>query len=119
LILINTSWENGVQQNSFLSCPPGSREANVAALKISPKVSPNPTNGSFVLSYNLEKSGQVVIDMYNSTGLKTRTLVNNYQDAGMHVIRLDMKDQNEKPGLYYIQLITDGEATTLKLMFIE
>ncbi len=117
---INESWDDGEMQNNYLTCPPGLRYADAIGLDNNfTKLYPNPTTGSFSLDYQLEKNSPVTIDLYNSIGNKTRTLLNNYQEQGTHSLRFNMSDLNLKTGLYMIRLTTGEKATTLKVLFVE
>ena len=121
---LNESWKDGHnhdEDGKLLMCPATTlRFSNATESKIfAPKLSPNPTNGSVALSYYLDKDCSVVIDLYNSTGVKTRTLLENKQEAGMHTINFNMQELKEITGIYLIRLITGDHSTTLKLIYVE
>jgi hypothetical protein len=53
---------------------------------------PNPFNPTTNISYSLAEEGKVNISIYNIRGQLVRTLLNEQQDAGQHVIQWNGKD---------------------------
>jgi hypothetical protein len=79
---------------------------------------PNPFNNQTIIKYDLLKSCQVSLTIYNILGQKVKTLVEGYQVTGSKVVNWDGKDEKGKDlasGIYFYQLKA-GEATQTKRM---
>ena len=79
---------------------------------------PNPFNNQTIIKYDLLKSCQVSLTIYNILGQKVKTLVNQRQEAGTKIINWDGKGEKGKDlasGIYFYQLKA-GEATQTKRM---
>jgi len=81
---------------------------------------PNPFNNQTIIKYNLLKSCQVTLTIYNILGQKVKTLVNQRQETGSRSISWDGKDEKGKDlagGIYFYQLKA-GEVTQTKRMVL-
>ena len=77
-------------------------------------IMPNPTSGIVNLSFTLNTSGNVQIDIYDITGKMIESLESGYLDAGPNTLTLDFTD---KPNAQYIvSLITDNNVLTRKIL---
>ncbi|MCP4580446.1 MAG: T9SS type A sorting domain-containing protein [candidate division Zixibacteria bacterium] len=72
---------------------------------------PNPFNAKTTISFVLKENSPVTIDVYDITGAKITTLVDNVMTAGNHDIVWDAADVAS--GVYYYKL-TAGDATETK-----
>jgi hypothetical protein len=87
---------------------------------------PNPFNNQTIIKYDLLKSCQVTLTIYNILGQKVKTLVNQRQEAGTKIINWDGKDEKGKDlasGIYFYQLKVrrihgKGEVTQTKRMVL-
>ena len=87
---------------------------------------PNPFNNETTIKYTLSKSCHVSLVIYNILGQKVRTLVTEYQKAGVKTVSWDAKDEKGKDlgsGIYFYQLSTgytgkSGEITRTKRMIL-
>ena len=81
---------------------------------------PNPFNPETLIAYNLPKTGNVVINIYNLVGQKVRTLVHTFQTVGVHTVKWDAKNDQgiEVPTGMYIYRIVSGEFTGTKRMLL-
>ena len=87
---------------------------------------PNPFNNETTIKYTLSKSCHVSLIIYNILGQKVRTLVTEYQKAGVKTVSWDAKDEKGKDlgsGIYFYQLSTgstgkSGEITRTKRMIL-
>jgi len=75
---------------------------------------PNPTTGNTVLEYNLTKSTNVEIVIYDVVGNKIETIENNYKNAGNFSNNLNL--DNYKSGIYFIKINTDYSNNTQKVI---
>jgi len=72
---------------------------------------PNPFNAKTTISFELKENSPVTIDVYDITGAKVTTLIDNVLTAGNHDITWDAADVAS--GVYYYKL-TAGDATETK-----
>ncbi len=64
---------------------------------------PNPFNPTTTIKYQLPDAGNVKLIIYNITGEKVATLIDNFQQAGSHIVSWDGKNnygQNVSSGVY-------------------
>jgi len=83
---------------------------------------PNPFNPYTLITYQLKKSANVKLNIYNIKGQLVRALVNERQSAGRHEIFWDGKDQhgNEvSSGVYLYRLEADKRYTIKKMMLVK
>ena len=77
-------------------------------------IMPNPTSGIVNLSFTLNTSGNVQIDIYDITGKMIESLESGYLDAGPNTLTLNFTD---KPNAQYIvSLITENSVLTRKIL---
>ena len=86
---------------------------------------PNPFNPSTTISYNVEQSGHVSLNVYDVMGRLVKTLVNEYKQAGntsgYQVVwdGLDNSGQQVSAGLYIYSLQTQGITMTEKMVLMK
>jgi hypothetical protein len=76
---------------------------------------PNPSNGQAILGYEVEKYGNVSIEIYAQDGSLIRSLLNAPQDQGRYKIAIDMT--SEIQGYYSVIIKIDG-MTIMRPMII-
>ncbi|MCX6291039.1 MAG: M43 family zinc metalloprotease [Bacteroidetes bacterium] len=76
-------------------------------------VFPNPAQGNFSVTFELEKNTKVNIEIADALGRKVKTLAGSEFPAGHHRIAVDKKMD---AGIYFIQLEKGGEIFTKKLV---
>lgn len=77
---------------------------------------PNPFNPSTTISYNLPKSGNVTLKVYDILGKEIAQLVNEMQSPGHH--RVEFNSSNLTGGIYFYQLSTDSFLETKKMILL-
>lgn len=77
---------------------------------------PNPFNPSTVISYTLDSSTNVTLNVYDITGRKVATLVNGRQTAGAQEVRFDASSLAS--GVYIYRLQTAKGANLTKKMIL-
>jgi hypothetical protein len=81
---------------------------------------PNPVHNRIThISYSLSKSSQVSLKIYNTSGNLVKTLIEQPQNSGTHIIRWNCKDNNDQvltQGIYVVQLQTQEQKFTKKLI---
>ncbi len=82
---------------------------------------PNPFNPETTIRYRLDKPGAVRLEIYNLLGQKVRTLLDQTQNAGEHLIKWDGQDDTGRAvssGVYLYRLQSGESVATRKLALI-
>ena len=85
------------------------------------KVYPAPSISTANVAYHLSMSGHVSLNMYNITGQKVRTLVNEVKPAGYYQIAWDGTDDlghRLSSGVYFIKLEAGKETLKERIVLI-
>jgi ligand-binding sensor domain-containing protein len=83
---------------------------------------PNPFNPSTTIRYQLSKTIQVVLKVYNIFGQEVRTLVNERQPAGVNSVVWDGRDQSGKvvsSGIYIYRLQAGESIQSRKMTLVQ
>ncbi len=74
---------------------------------------PNPTNSISNIEFNVETSGVVTMEVYDMTGSKIATPINNYYNSGTHTINWDLKSNNgtKVPAGNYVVRLSNTAST--------
>lgn len=78
---------------------------------------PNPFSSSTQISYRLTCTCHITLSVFDLSGRKIQTLVNEFQSGGRHVLSYDADHLN--PGLYFYQLKIDKKLVAVKKMILE
>jgi len=78
---------------------------------------PNPFNPSTQIKYSTPVPGIVSITVYDILGREVKTLVNEYQDSGLHSIMFDA--QYLPSGIYFYKIISGKYSSTKKLVLMK
>lgn len=78
---------------------------------------PNPFKNSTQISYDLHISTYVSLCIFDLSGRKIQTLVNEFQTAGEHTV--DWDASHFSPGLYFCQLKVNHELIQVRKMIME
>jgi hypothetical protein len=82
---------------------------------------PNPFNGSTMISYELKKTIQVKIAIYNLLAQRVKFIYEGKQEKGYHQYRWDARDDNDRElgtGIYILRLETSEFTSTRKMIFM-
>ena len=82
---------------------------------------PNPVNGQAAIRYDLPRTGQVDLSIFDVTGRKVATLVSGIVPAGRHEAIWHGRDDAGREvasGLYWYRLTAGGNALNRKLLVI-
>lgn len=82
---------------------------------------PNPFNPTTTIRYTLSKSSRVKIAVYNTLGLKIRTLTDSFQNSGQYSVLWDAMDDQSKPvasGIYFYRLETPDFSMQKKMILV-
>jgi len=78
---------------------------------------PNPFNPATTLDYTLPDRSQVQITLYNIRGEKVSTLINRFQNAGHHSVRMNLADY--PTGIYLVRFKTPEYQTSVKITLLK
>ena len=78
---------------------------------------PNPFNPVTQINYELDRSGEVVLELFDVRGSKIKTLVNEYHDAGSYQFTFDGSQMSS--GVYFYSMTTNGISKTRKLVLMK
>jgi hypothetical protein len=78
---------------------------------------PNPFNPATVIKYQLPKSSNVKISIYDILGKEVATLINGSVEAGYH--QVEFNGSNFASGLYIYKIEADGFTDVKKMMLIK
>lgn len=78
---------------------------------------PNPFNPNTNISYTLEQSSTVQLNVFNMLGQEVRTLEKGFKNAGTHTVNFDASQLNS--GMYMYQLRTEAGTITRKMTLIK
>lgn len=83
---------------------------------------PNPFNPATTIGYALPEEGFVSLRIYDLLGKEVRTLVDDFEFAGMKSVRWDSRDdmgREVSAGLYIYRLEAEGFTQARKLAFVK
>ena len=78
---------------------------------------PNPFNPSTEIKYDLTKSGNVSMKIYNQAGKEVYTLINGFKNAGSYSVKFDASSFSS--GVYYYTLEAAGNISTKKMVLVK
>jgi photosystem II stability/assembly factor-like uncharacterized protein len=78
---------------------------------------PNPFTSLTRISYKLKRSGIISLSVFDLSGRKIQTLVNDFQTAGEHTVDWDASHLSD--GLYFCQLKINQDLVLVKKMVLE
>lgn len=83
---------------------------------------PNPFNPSTIINYKIPKAGLVTLKVYDLSGKEVATLINRYQNAGIHKAVFSDRSTNNKvlltSGVYFYTLQAGNEYIETKKMIL-
>ena len=71
--------------------------------------SPNPSSGTALVNFGLERTGEVRLELFDLAGRRVRTLASGAMTAGPHAARWDGRDDDARSvsaGVYFVRLVT-------------
>ncbi len=83
---------------------------------------PNPFNASTIITFELSQPAGVELVVYNTLGERVAVLVDEYRDAGRHVVLWDGRRADQKSvgsGMYFYRLNAGEFTQTRKMMLIK
>jgi hypothetical protein len=83
---------------------------------------PNPFNGETALQFDLPRTSNVSMVIYNLLGERVKTLIDGSRPAGTNAVVWDGTDQRGKPvssGMYFYRLSTENYTRTKRLFYLK
>ena len=83
---------------------------------------PNPFNSSTVITFNMPRSGQVNLTIFDILGREVAEIVNANAYNGQHTVIWDGKNsagQSVPSGVYFYKLMTMGNNITKKMDYLK
>ena len=83
---------------------------------------PNPFNPETTISYSLQETGYVNLEIYNLKGQKIRTLVNSEEEAGVYNVVWDGTNDEGitvPSGIYFSKFATGDYSSTMKMVLMK
>lgn len=80
---------------------------------------PNPFNPVTNIKFDLPKSGNISLKVYNQFGREVTTLANGYRTAGSYEISFDADTLKLSSGVYFYKLITEKKSMTKRMILIK
>jgi hypothetical protein len=77
---------------------------------------PNPFNPSTTIKFELPRTSQVNLSVFESLGREVSVLVNDRRDAGVHEVKFD--GSNLAGGVYFYRLQAGDFVQTRKLLLL-
>jgi hypothetical protein len=78
---------------------------------------PNPFNPVTNIEYSIKEAGNIAIEIFDVMGRHVETLHNGYQSLGTHSVTWDAS--NKSSGIYYIQVVSNQNIKTQKVVLLK
>lgn len=78
---------------------------------------PNPFNPSTKIQFNLPEAGNVKLTVFNLLGQEVKTLINEFKEAGSHIINFNAEGLNS--GIYLYRVEANGLSEVRKMTLIK
>ena len=85
------------------------------------RISPNPTNRPFYISYGVEERSVVRIGVYDLLGRKVRDIVNGERSPGIYSVFWDLMDEMGRrvaSGVYFVRLSSGDRVASKKFLIL-
>ena len=80
---------------------------------------PNPFNPSTVITFGLPQNGYTKLTVFDVTGKETAVLVNEFRNAGMYDISVDMNSLGLSSGVYFYKLESKDYVSVKKMVLVK
>ena len=83
---------------------------------------PNPFNPSTTIPFTLDTAGHVSLTVFNISGQKIRTLIDDFRSKGLHTVIWDGRDnvgRNVGTGIYFYRLQRNDMVDMRKMLLID
>jgi hypothetical protein len=114
-VSVTISGQEGLSYN-ITSAQPKKENITVRSYKLTQNY-PNPFNPVTTIKYDLPKSGNVKLSVYNTAGQLVAVLVNELQTNGSYSVEFDAS--NLASGVYFYRLDANGFSNTKKMILVK
>ncbi|HET6991424.1 MAG TPA: PKD domain-containing protein, partial [Bacteroidia bacterium] len=83
------------------------------------KAMPNPASGSTTISYQMPETGEMQLELYNMLGERISVLEKGKETSGWHTVDVNFNSFGLGEGAYFVKLITQNHAATLRVIDIK
>lgn len=83
---------------------------------------PNPFNPRTSISFELDRAGMVLLEVFEPSGRRVKTLVQGVEESGAHVVTWDGTDdlgQDVPSGMYFYTLRAAGQTVSRKMTLLK
>ena len=83
---------------------------------------PNPFNNSTKISFTIDKTRSVKINIYDIKGHKVKTIVNGQYHSGVHSANWDGKNalgEMVSSGIYYYSIVSNDYVETKSMVYLK
>jgi flagellar hook assembly protein FlgD len=83
---------------------------------------PNPFNPGTTIRYSIIKRTYVKMGIFNILGELVKTLVDETEEAGMHSVKWEGRNESFNPvpsGIYFIRVDVEGNSQTGKIILLK
>ena len=113
---------SSIEEGLFLLKASGDGNLNISSNQIPEKFElkqnyPNPFNPLTQIQYNLTKSMNISLVLYNTLGVEVMKLDSGYRSSGSHIVNMDASDL--PTGIYFYQLRAGDFIQTRKMSLIK
>ena len=121
LIVANVVGGNPVVSNVMYrdSMRAGVVQVNVQELQSSIfnfNVYPNPSNDFVFISYSLDKSENVLLELFDLSGRKVSDVFNKKQSDGQHIEMINLKEKELTSGIYFLRMTVGSKTQNSKIV---
>lgn len=78
-------------------------------------VYPNPVVDELKISFRCSQRSSAVVSLFNNIG-KPVYRQESEVEAGNNIISIDIRSKSIEPGVYFVQLVSEGQTITRKLI---
>jgi len=117
----NQIWLQRIYANGSPGGVTGEPIQNIQSPAFSIRYYPNPFNRVTTINYQIPKTGEVTLKVYNILGQAVRELVNSQQQGGAHVVKwygTDYKNRRLSNGIYFMHLTAGKISRTEKITIL-
>ena len=80
---------------------------------------PNPFNPSTAIKYHIPAGGLVTLKIYDLLGREVATLINEYQQPGIHNLTFNTQNYSLPSGVYFYQISAGSNIQTKKMILLK
>ncbi|MFM2134954.1 MAG: hypothetical protein RL021_354, partial [Bacteroidota bacterium] len=119
LDLTNNSWKDGIQRNNYLVCPASPAPRISSKGPEAPLLYPNPTSDRIRLSIEMQESKVLELVLFNVTGQLMYKDIIRFDETGIQVIELQLKQLGLSQGIYLLRVTANGATNDFRIILTD